>query len=379
MTPGVRRVFRWIGIAVVVVLCLGALLLALPIDVWRTGRLPAPPLPVVRNGPEIAPTARVWIDTDAACGLDRRADPDDCLALLLLARASDIEIVGISTVFGNADLEDTGRITRQLADRLHRDGVPLPDMLRGAQAPDAAQTQAQTGLRRALADGPLTIVALGPLTNIAAALRGRPDLQANVQRLVAVMGRRPGHIFHPSEGHGNGMLFGHGPVFRDLNFDKDREAAVDLLRMNLPISVIPYDVARGISLSATDLDRIAGSGAAGSWVASGARGWLDFWHEDIGLEGFHPFDLLAGAYALRPELFDCAKAPAWIGHDDRLNNFRFFDPVALQIGVPDERPDNTRAETRLIYCVRTDTALRDWLLGRLGNAPAQHVDVPVPG
>ena len=44
-----------------------------------------------------------------------------------------------------------------------------------------------------------------------------------VVRLVSVMGRRPGHIFHPSEGEGDGILFGHGPVFRDLNFDLDRE------------------------------------------------------------------------------------------------------------------------------------------------------------
>lgn len=359
-----------IGIAIVATTALAALLLAMPVSVWRTGRLPVTPLPVIDNGSEIERAGRIWVDTDAACGLNRHADPDDCLALMLLARAPDIEIVGVSSVFGNADLKDTDRTARTLAAQLRGDGVEVPKILRGADAPAEVSTPARDGLRRALADGPLTILALGPLTNIAAALNGRPDLQKHVQRVIAVMGRRPGHIFHPSEGNGEGMLFGHGPVFRDLNFDKDRDAAIDLIDMNLPMSLVPYDAARGISVTETDLARIAGSGDAGSWVASGARGWLGFWREDIGLDGFHPFDLLAGAYVLRPDLFDCAVARAWIGHDDRLNNFWFFDPVALQVGLPSHRPDDAIAETELAYCVRIDPALRGWLMGELAGARA---------
>lgn len=367
----VRTTLKRMGITTVAILCLAALLLALPVPVWRTGRLPAQPLPVVKNGPSVETPNRIWIDTDAACGLDRSADPDDCLALMLLARASNLEIKGVSTVFGNASLPDTDETVRTLAAKLRSDGAQIPKILRGAEAPEAASTPVLDGLRRALADGPLTIVALGPLTNIASAVKGRPDLQKNVQRLVAVMGRRPGHIFHPSEGNGHGMLFGHGPVFRDLNFDKDPGAVVDLFRMELPISLIPYDVARGVSLTGGDLARIRQSGSAGAWVVLGARGWLDFWQEDIGLEGFHPFDLLAAAYVLWPVAFNCAEAPAWIGHDDRLNNFWFFDPVALQVGVPAERPDDTLAATEVIYCVQSVPALPAWLMGRLADDQAQ--------
>ena len=361
----IRKTLKWIGGITVAVFGLAALLLAMPVPVWRTGRLPAPPLPVMEHGPKVEISDRLWIDTDAGCGLDRRADPDDCLALMLLALAPEIEIAGISTVFGNANLEDTDRTARTLADKLRNDGAQIPGVMRGAAATGAAPTQAQAGLRDALSDGPLTILALGPLTNIAAALEGRPDLQGNVVRIVVVMGRRPGHIFHPSEGDGGSMLFGHGPVFRDLNFDKDRAAATKLIDMDLPMSLVPYDAARGISVTNADLDQIAQSGSAGSWVASGTRGWLDFWQDDIGLDGFHPFDLLAGAYVLRPELFDCAAASAWIGHDERLNNVWFFDPVALQVGLPSERPGDVLAETELAYCIRTDPALRIWLMGEL--------------
>ncbi|WP_322867644.1 nucleoside hydrolase [Aquicoccus sp. G2-2] len=326
---------------------------------------------MIKNGPEIEQTDRIWIDTDPACGLDRRADPDDCLAFMLLTQEPGIEIAGVSTVFGNADIEKTDRTARALVDKLRREGVRIPGVLRGAAAAGATSTQAQAGLRDALADGPLTILALGPLTNVAAALEGRPDLQSNVVRIVAVMGRRPGHIFHPSEGEGGGMLFGHGPVFRDLNFDKDRGAATELIDMDLPMSLVPYDAARGISLSGADLDRIAQAGSAGSWVASGARGWLAFWQDAIGLDGFHPFDLLAAVYVLRSDLFDCAVASAWVGHDDRLNNFWFFDPVALQVGLPSERPDDALAETELTYCVRIAPAAHAWLLGELAAERAK--------
>lgn len=49
-------------------------------------------------------------------------------------------------------------------------------------------------------------------------------------RVVAVMGRRPGHRFHPSQNVATGaMLFGHGPVFGDLNAVLDPKAVSDVL------------------------------------------------------------------------------------------------------------------------------------------------------
>src|SRR3546814_931153 len=122
------------------------------------------------------------------------------------------------------------------------------------------------------------------------------------------MGRWPGHLFHPAEGAGDGILFGHGPVFRDFNFEKDRAAATLVLGMRLPTTLVPYDAARNLSLTGADLARMEADGGAAAWVASRARGWLDFWKKDIGRDGFYPFDLLAGVYTVEPRLFDCAAA-----------------------------------------------------------------------
>ena len=47
----------------------------------------------------------VWIDTDPACGAGARADVDDRFALLYALRSPALRMVGISTVFGNTDLQ----------------------------------------------------------------------------------------------------------------------------------------------------------------------------------------------------------------------------------------------------------------------------------
>jgi hypothetical protein len=80
------------------------LTLAVPVSSCRAGRQPVPELDLVKGGPPIEISPRLWIDTDAACGAGPKVDPDDCFALALLFHSEDIQIAGISTVFGNSDL-----------------------------------------------------------------------------------------------------------------------------------------------------------------------------------------------------------------------------------------------------------------------------------
>jgi inosine-uridine nucleoside N-ribohydrolase len=190
-----------------------------------------------------------------------------------------------------------------------------------------------SSLRAALERGPLTLLALGPLTNVAAVLAQDPALRANVARLVLVMGRRPGHLFHPAEGAGGGMLFGHGPVFRDFNFAMDPEAARQVVAMRLPTTLVPYDAARGVELTAADLERLRGTIP---WVAERARGWLEYWRADIGREGFYPFDLLAAAYVVEPSAFHCVSARMRVA-EDRTMWFP-WRPEALLVGLEEGAP-----------------------------------------
>ncbi|MEX1155067.1 nucleoside hydrolase [Parvibaculum sp.] len=324
-----------------------------PLQRWSTGEQAALPLPVVSGGPLVEMPRRVWVDTDAACGHAFDADADDCFALLILLRAPEIEVVGISAVDGNAPAVAVERITRVLVAELAL--APAPPVYRGPAA--------HMALQAALAEGPLAIVALGPLTNIAEGLRGRPDLIRNVGRLVAVMGRRPGHLFHPTEGRGTGILFGHGPVFRDFNFDKDRAAAREIVAMKLPVTLIPYEAARHVRLAAADLAALEEAGGAAAWVAQRARGWLSYWANIVGLDGFYPFDALAAVYAIEPELFDCADAGVWIAKDARRGRGR-FGPESLLAGLESERAEKPLASGSAYYCSRMSPVMHGWLMAR---------------
>lgn len=349
--------------------------LTLPIESWRTGELPTVPLPLEAGRPVETTSGRVWIDTDAACGESRRTDPDDCLAIFLLAHEDRVDIAGISTVFGNAPLTVTDQTTRALIRALQKADRPVAPVHRGASssldggrpAASVPERDAHRMLRETLEEEPLTIVALGPLTNIAATLEHRPHLQANVTRLIAVMGRRRGHVFHPVEGGTAHSLLGHGPIFRDFNFAQDEQAVTAILKMRLPITLIPYEAARHITLDGAMLDRMAAQGGSAAWVAQRAREWLVYWRDDIGREGFYPFDLLAAAYVLDPSFLRCAEVRVAV--DDDTWVFGWLGFRGLFVLSTQESASNPMAMAPATYCPDVAEQLPDWLSQRLTGLP----------
>ena len=354
----------WLLGVPVLLAALLALTLALPVPMWRTGRMAVRPLDLVQGGPSVAMAPRLWIDTDAACGLGERTDPDDCLALALLIPKRSGDIAGVSTVFGNASLEETDRVARDLIGIMSgEEGTPAIPVFAGASAPGEDSTSASRALQAALAEGPMTVLSIGPLTNVAAALAGRPDLQANVSRLVAVMGKRRGHIFHPAEGHSGAMFLGHGPVFRDFNLAADPAAAAKLIAMHLPITLVPYDAARHVIVSDRDLDRIGRAGQALSWVADRARGWLAYWQRDVGIDGFYPFDLIAAGYVLKPRNFNCASTHAVVAPDRSLFTSWLWRRKALLVATD-------RVAAPVTYCPSVAEDLGHLLMSALTDRTA---------
>jgi inosine-uridine nucleoside N-ribohydrolase len=282
-----------------------------------------------------------------------------------------IEIVGISTVFGNAPLSVVDRATRELVGRTTGSSHILVHSGSSTALKGEGTTSiepAHAALERALERGPLTIVSLGPLTNIAATLRRRPDLADNIGLLVSVMGRRPGHVFHPAEGrNSSGILFGHGPIFRDFNFSKDPTSASIVLRLATRISLTPYAAAREVMVTRRDLARMTGGPRAAAWLAEKAGSWLDYWEGDIGLPGFYPFDALAALYVLDPQQFNCAKASAWIAKDDRLPVlWRIaLGSTGLLVGLESDRPQIVRASGSVTFCGGVGDDLKDLLMDLL--------------
>lgn len=366
------RLLWKLALALAVLLLVLALLLAAPVTTWRTGETSMPALDLIPGRAVPAMASRVWIDTDAACGTGTRRDPDDCLALLALLEDPLLDVVGVSTVFGNAPEPTTQGVTRELVARINAQR-PVPVRVFGG-APHAwgpvaepAQLPAHRAIASALADGPLTFIALGPLTNLAAAVGGSPDVQRNLAGIVAVMGRRPGHGFHPSEGTSTGaMLFGHGPVFSDLNLALDPPAAEQVIGWRRPLVLLPYEAARHVEMDAQALDALGARSEAGQWVAQRSRQWLALWQQEVGRQGFFPFDLMAAAFILDPGQFRCAKVTLEVAADP-LFGFWQRGPALLVAQHPSSAPAPAAA-AHAYYCADLVGALqRPWPVRRAGD------------
>ena len=134
----------------------------------------------------------------------------------------------------------------------------------------------------------------------------------------------------------------------------EREDRQGTLLERIAQCLVPYDAARGVEITAADLDRLTAQGGAAAWVAQRARAWLDYWREDIGRQGFYPFDLLAAAYVLEPSWLRCTPVRAWVG-DDRTMIVP-WRPQALLI--------EPGAASPTLYCGRAGGGLKPGLMDR---------------
>jgi purine nucleosidase len=367
-----RKAFARVGVSLLLVAAaLLPLTCTIPVRNWRTGESEDRPVPLVRGRPHVDRPSRVWIDTDVACN-GGNADPNDCFAILTLMNSPDVEIVGISTVFGNAPLSVVDRTTRDLVGRVVGNSNILVHS-GSSTALEAERTTciepAHAALERALESGPLTIVCLGPLTNVAATLRRRPDLADNIGLLVSVMGRRPGHVFHPAEGRFEWYSYRPRTDLPRLQLLQRPDLGFHRLGRAERISLTPYAAAREVMVTRRDLDRMKGGPRAAAWLAERAGPWLEHWEEDIGLPGFYPFDALAALYILHPQQFSCAKVFAWIAEDDRLPVLWrvALGSTGLLVGLESDRPQITRASGSVTYCGGVGDGLKDVLMDLLAR------------
>jgi inosine-uridine nucleoside N-ribohydrolase len=242
------------------------------------------------------PPAPVWIDTDPAIGEPER-DVDDGLALVQAFHSPELEIRGVSVVFGNAPLDRGLPIARRL---VHDLGPARLKVFAGAaKASDGSrETDASRAIASALRAGPLTILALGPVTNVATVLQQHPDLAPRVTRVIAVAGRRPGQRFTTGTTNANGH--------RDFNFELDPAGFQALLDAKVEIVLAPFEISSKIWLTEDDLDRLAASRSPASRaLVPPARAWRSMWTRLFGVDGFNPFDTLAVAYAISSDGFTC--------------------------------------------------------------------------
>ena len=199
----------------------------------------------------------IWIDTDVALG-GERGDVDDGYALAALFAASrrgDAAVAGISTVFGNTSARLSEGFARRIAEL---SGISLP-VVRGAERPGETGAAAE---RIASLEADTELLALGPLTNVAAACRLDASLPGRT--LLRAVG---------SNLSSRGLLPPLWPF--EFNFARDRESArFALSREWREIRLYPLDVVRRLRIGRRDLARLAAASPLGAHLAAGSSRWL---------------------------------------------------------------------------------------------------------
>ncbi|WP_291414649.1 nucleoside hydrolase [Actinophytocola sp.] len=248
---------------------------------------------------------------------------DDAVAIFLAAASPELDLLGLTTVFGNCATAVATRNALILLDVADRPDVPVA---RGATDPvastylgaiphihgtdgmgDGGELPAPTRepvaesaaefLCRTVAEHPgeVTILAVGPLTNLALALRLRPDLDTLVDQVV-VMG-------------GNALVPGNATPAAEANMLNDPEAADVVFGARWPVTMVGLDVTHKANLRGADLDRItAADTPAGRHLARALPLYRAFMERTNGLDGIYTHDPSEVAYLIDPTAF---RTEAW--------------------------------------------------------------------
>lgn len=244
---------------------------------------------------------------------------DDALALAFLHGHPSLELLAVTTVFGNADIETTTRNARYLCQRfgisapiakgapgpLQRERNPSPVAIHGdnglgnypaqyqrlppLQPHDAAD---EIIARIRAAPGAVTLVAVGPLTNLAQACRRDPEI-ATLAREVILMGGA----------FGTGGRNGNVTPYAEANIFNDPEAAAVVLAAPWPISAVGLDVTLDCLLTNEEAEALTWrAGELGRFIFDVTRHYVEAYRAD-GVEGCCLHDVAAIAYAIDSSLF----------------------------------------------------------------------------
>lgn len=241
---------------------------------------------------------KVWIDTDLAVGMKRigregYSDVDDGYAILQLMKSDEVEIKGISAVFGNTSIENAFELSKYMSQEFANGTIPV---FKGAgEKIDLAKVEtndAVEALAEELKNNELTIMAIGPASNVGILLLKYPELKSQIQEVVLVAGRRKSTDYF--------SIGDQGRRAPDLNFDLCNDSFRIMFEMGVPVTLCPFEISNKVWLTDEDLDELAKSDAGCQWLAEKSRNWIAQWKEQ-GEKGFNPFDVLASHYIIAPE------------------------------------------------------------------------------
>ena len=257
---------------------------------------------------------RLIFDTDPGNGFPG-ADIDDGLALGLILKSPEFELEAITVVGGNTPVERGVMSAFALLEAARVDvpvhaGSPCPlvedcspwraeldghgreepaaSLWRDIKAPDRRGALADGSAAEAIvrlvdaSPGEITIVAVGPLTNVAQAILLDPELPQKVAR-IAIMGGG----------------FGVRHTLQELNFNYDPEAARIVVASGAKITLVPLDTTLQTFLTHEDNARLTGSvDPLARFLGATTKPWIEYVGRRRGREGCALHDPLAVAVLL---------------------------------------------------------------------------------
>lgn len=303
---------------------------------------------------------QVIIDTDPGV--------DDAQAILFALRLGAFQIDAVTTVFGNCEVTTATRNARTLLELGKVDGVPV---FMGAGEPliererrlgfattvhgphgfgsfrpaeptyPLSQGYAAAEMARLVADnaGEITILALGPLTNVAMAMRLEPMFVERVRRIIFMGGivRGPGNV----------------AAVATANMLNDPEAARIVFESGADVTMVGQDVTRHVRIEPPLIKAIRDDDSAlATFIGEITRFYESAYsHLEPGISGFPVHDLLVIAYAVRPEFFGTQRLPVTV---------ETTGTATLGMTVADFRPSTT-ARPNVTVCLEVNgRAILDW-------------------
>lgn len=237
----------------------------------------------------------VILDTDLG------SDVDDAMALAQILGTPSVNLVGVTTVYGDTLLrarlvqryaalaghevtahvgEATTRSGREVWWPGH-EGTLHPDLEKqSVQAEPAVDFLVRTVLER---PGEIDVVAIGPLTNIAAAITADERFAGAVKHLWIM-----------------GGAFEGPDAQTEHNFRSDDIAASIVFAAGIPTTVTGLEITRKVQVRSDQLAEIASSGPLGTALDADIRQWWAFWDEEWNV----PHDPITVLTMTEPELFE---------------------------------------------------------------------------
>lgn len=258
-------------------------------------------------------TRALLIDTDPGI--------DDAVAIALALAVPDVDVIGITTVGGNTGLTHTTRNALRLLEFLGRTDIPVAsgydqpyrrpkkleeatavhgaDGFAGVNLPDPVTQVVSTNSSDFLAEkirsskNPVTLVAIGPLTNIAHLLDAHPDVVGLIDRFVIM---------------GGAAHTGNVTPVAEFNIWHDPEAAKRVFASGLEVVMVGLDATHRTKTFEELWSWLPDAGQFGEVFKTMIDAYTDFYHSVYGERMTHQHDALAMAEAIWPGIMETSKA-----------------------------------------------------------------------